>query len=106
MNSRCRRFFSFILLFSFLWVGKAFALEVSDILGLVSWNCIDLRVIGACGKPPGIPGIMVMYWEPALLIETVKKPGDTVIGSLASVVSSLTREAASNFASTVTGLSI
>ena len=75
-------------------------------MGMVNLNCVDLRVIGACVKPPGIPGIVVMYWEPALLIETVKKPGDTVIGSLASVVLGLTREATSNFASTVTGLSI
>ena len=105
MNSSSRKVFS-LLLFLILFSGRAFAVETADILGMVNLNCIDLRVIGVCVKPPGIPGIMVMYWEPALLIETVKKPGDTVIGSLASVVSSLTREAASNFASTVTGLSI
>lgn len=106
MNSRCRRLFSFILLFSFLLAGKAFALEVSDILGLVSWNCIDLRVIGVCFKPPGIPGIVIMYWEPALLIETVKRPGDTVIESLKPVIADLAAQGTKNLISGFTGLAV
>lgn len=104
-RSSLRRVFS-ILLILILLSRRAFAIETTDILGMINLSCIDLRVIGVCVKPPGIPGIVVMYWEPALLIETVKKPGDTLIGSLASVVSGLTREAISNFASTVAGLGI
>jgi len=106
MNSRCRRFFSFILLFSFLLAGKAFVLEVSDILGLVSWNCIDLRVIGVCFKPPGIPGIVIMYWEPVLLIETVKRPGDTVIESLKPVIADFAAQGTKNLMSGVIGLAV
>lgn len=105
MSSKYRKVFS-ILLFLLFFTGKVFALEGNDILGMVNLNCIDLRVIGVCVKPPGILGIVIMYWEPALLIETVKRPGDTVIGSLVPVISSLTQEATSNFASTVMGLSI
>ena len=104
-RSRSRRVFN-VLLFLILLSGRAFAIETTDILGMINLSCIDLRVSGVCVKPPGIPGIVVMYWEPALLIETVKKPGDTLIGSLASVISGLTREAVGNFASTVAGLGI
>jgi len=106
MNLRYKKVFSLILLFFFILAGRSSALEVSDIPGMVNWNCIDFRVIGICIKPPGIVGLVIMYWEPALLIETVKKPGDTVIGSLAPVVSSLTQETTSSLLSTVTGLSI
>lgn len=105
MISRYRKVFSF-LLFLLFFTGKIYALEINDILSLVNWNCIDLKVIGVCVKPPGIVGLVIMYWEPALLIETVKRPGDTVIGSLAAVVSSLTQEAVSSSLSTVTGLAI
>ena len=104
---RYRKVFSLILLFFFLLAGRSSALEVSDILGMINLDCIDFRVIGVCVKPPPYyVGIVIMYWEPALLIETVKKPGDTVIGSLVPVISSLTQEASSNFASSVAGLSI
>ncbi len=106
MSCKYRKVFSLILLFFFLLAGRSSALEISDIPGMISWNCIDFRVIGVCVKPPGIIGLVIMYWEPALLIETVKRPGDTVIGSLAPVVSSLTQEATSRLLSTVTGLAI
>jgi len=106
MNSRYGRVFRFILLFFFLLTGRSFALEISDILGLVSWNCIDLRVIGICVKPPGIVGIVIMYWEPALLIETVKRPGDTVIESLKPVVADFAAQGTKNLMAGVTGLAI
>jgi len=98
--------FSFILLLLFLLSGKSFALEISDIAGLVSWNCIDLRVIGVCVKPPGIPGIVIMYWEPALLVETVKRPGDTVIESLKSVIADSAGQVAKSLMSGMTQLTV
>jgi len=107
MNYKYKKVFSLILLFFFLLAGRSSALEISDIPSMVSWDCVDFRVIGLCVKPPPYyVGIVIMYWEPVLLIETVKKPGDTLIGSLVPVVSSLTHESSSNFASAVTGLSI
>jgi hypothetical protein len=88
-------------------VGRSSALELNDISSMISLDCIDFRVIGVCVKPPPYyVGIVIMYWEPALLIETVKKPGDTIIGSLVPVVSSLTQEAASSLLSRVTGLAV
>ena len=102
---RYKKVFSLILLFFFFLAGRSSALELSDISGMINLDCIDFRVIGVCVKPPPYyVGIVIMYWEPALLIETVKKPGDTIIGSLFPVVSSLTQKAASSLLSAVTGL--
>ena len=106
MSLKYKKVFSLSLLFFFLLIGRAYSIELGDIMSLIDWNCLDFRVIGLCVKPPGVPGVVVMYWEPALLIETVKRPGDTVIRSLAPVISNITEEAISNFASQVTGASI
>ena len=87
-------------------MGRVYAVELGDIISLIDWNCLDFRVLGLCVKPPGVTGVVVMYWEPVLLIETVKRPGDTVIGALSPVISNVTVEAIGNFASQVAGLSI
>ncbi len=94
------------LLFLIIFSGRTFAVETADILGMVNLNCIDLRVIGICVKPPGIPGIIIMYWEPALLIETVKRPGDTVIDSLKPVIANLATQGTKNLMSGVTRLAM
>ncbi len=105
MNSRHRKVFSLILLF-LIFTQPAYALGVSDIFGLVSWNCIDLRVIGICVKPPGIVGLVIMYWEPVLLIETVKRPGDTVIESVKPIIADLAAQGTKSLISGVAGLAI
>lgn len=107
IKSRFKKVISiFFLLFFFLFTGRSFALDISDIPGMISWNCIDLRVIGVCAKPPGIPGIVIMYWEPALLIETVKQPGDTVIEPLKLVITNIVSRGAKNLMLGVTGLAV
>ncbi|MGD0336327.1 MAG: TraU family protein [Candidatus Omnitrophota bacterium] len=106
MASKFRKAFSLILLFCFLLAGRSSALEISDIPGLISLNCIDLRVIGVCVNPVGIPGIVIMYWEPALLIETVKRPGDTIIESLKPVIADLTAQGTKSLMSGLTGLPV
>ena len=105
MSSKLRKVFCLILFLAFS-LGKAFALETTDILGMVDLNCIDLMVIGVCMKPPGIPGIIIMYWEPALLIETVKRPGDTVIDSLKPVIADLAAQGTKSLMSGLTGLPV
>jgi len=95
-----------LLLFLTFFPGKAFSLEITDVLGMLNLNCIDLKVIGVCMKPPGIPGIVIMYWEPVLLIETVKQPGDTIIESLKPVITDLTAKSAKSIMSKVIGLSV
>ena len=104
---RYKKVFSLIVLFFFLLAGRSSALELSDISSMINLDCIDFRVIGVCVKPPPYyVGIKIMYWEPVLLIETVKKPGDTIIGSLIPVVSSMTQKVASGLLSAVTGLPV
>jgi hypothetical protein len=94
------------LLFLTFFPEKAFSLETIDVLGMINLGCIDLRVIGVCMKPPGIPGIVIMYWEPALLVETVKQPGDTIIELLKPVISGLTAKSAANVMFKITGLTV
>ena len=105
MVSKFRKTLSLIL-FLFFFSGKAFAVETADILGMVNLNCIDLRVIGVCVNPLGIPGIVIMYWEPTLLIETVKRPGDTVIESLRPVIADFASQGTKSLMSGVTGLAL
>ena len=105
-NLKGRKVLSLTLLFFFLFLGRIYALELSDIPFLLDWNCLDFRVIGLCVNPFGVTGVVVMYWEPALLIETVKRPGDSVIGSLIPVISGLTKDIAGNLSSQVTSLAV
>ena len=105
-NLKGRKVIVLVLLFFFLLMGRTYALELSDIPFLLDWNCLDFRVIGLCVNPFGITGVVVMYWEPALLIETVKRPGDSVIGSLIPVISGLTKDIAGNLSSQVTSLAV
>lgn len=95
---KLRRFLLVLLLSLFFVSSPVYALEISDISGMIDWNCLDLKVIGICVGPFGMPGIIIMYWEPALLIETVKRPGDTVIGSLQPELSNLVAQAVKDFA--------
>lgn len=95
-----------IILCLFIFLQPVYALEMSDIFGLLNLNCIDLRIIGTCVNPPGIIGLVIMYWEPALLIETVKRPGDTVIEPLGPVVSSLIGKEIKNLTSVSLGLNL
>jgi len=99
----CLAIFIVLLLSSVFPLNKAFSLELTDILGMLNLGCIDLRVIGVCMKPPGIPGIVIMYWEPILLIETVKRPGDTIIESLKPLIADFTAKATQNLAYEIMG---
>jgi len=94
---------AFLLALSFP-AQEVFSIEAADVLGMIDLGCIDLRVIGVCMKPPGIPGIVIMYWEPALLIETVKQPGDTLIESIKPLVTGITAKSAANIMSQAVGL--
>ena len=95
-----------ILLFFLFFIGKAYALEMTDIFSMVDWSCVNFTVIGVCVKPPGIPALLIMFWDPTLLIETVKKPGDTIIEPLKTIISGATEEVTKNLASGLTGSSI
>lgn len=105
MSFRGKKVCIFLLLLS-LFTAQVYPFALSNVLSWVSWSCIDLKVIGVCVKPPGIVGVVIMYWEPALLIETVQRPGDTLFEALQPVISGLTSKVSAELAAGITGLSI
>ena len=106
MNSRYKKVLSILLLSMFFFSTKASAFEINDISGRLDLSCIDLKVIGVCVKPPGIPGIIIMYWEPALLIETVKQPGDTIISPLKPLIRDYAAQGIEKLMQAATGLKV
>jgi len=85
----------------------SYAQSLSDLQGGISWACIQFAIVGACVKPtPPYVGISVGYWEPVLLIETVKRPGDTVIPGMSTVVGSSLQSASQGLMSGATGISV
>lgn len=102
-----KRVFKLISLFLFLLTSSVDAMSLLSLQGAVDWSCIGFEVIGVCTKPtPPYIGIKVRYWEPVLIIETVKNPGDFVIEELGAVVSGVTKEASKNLLAGSIGLSI
>ena len=105
MNRKYGKVLGSFLIFLFL-LAKAYALDISSIPGALNWDCLSLRVIGTCVSPLGLPGLIVMYWEPTLLIETVKQPGDSVIESIKPLIAGFTSQGAKNLMSGVAGLAV
>jgi hypothetical protein len=64
-----------------------------NIATLPNFACVQWMMTGVCMCGPTTPCVVVSYWEPAWLIETVKQPGSTNLGFLGellhAVVSSL-----------------
>lgn len=58
-----------------------------SLLSLVNFGCVSWKIEGvcACGFPPH-PCVKVSYWEPAYLVETVKRPGSSTIALLQPVL--------------------
>lgn len=69
-----------------------------DIMALIDpstlLSCAKVEIIGICfkGIPPR-PGILIRIWRPELLVETVKRPGDTTLPFIGSVTSAIAAEA-------------
>jgi len=81
-------------------VGEASSLTALQ--NAVDWSCINFEIVGICHKPePPYVGIKIRYWEAALLIETVKAPGDTIIDGLGTVISKMAKEASKTLISGV-----
>lgn len=73
-------------------VGCSYAESLAVLLKRTDWSCVKFKVLGVCRRttPPYV-GIKVRYWQPVLLMETVKRPGDTVINELRTLVKKLSR---------------
>ena len=106
MNTR--QIFNMFILSLFLSITSVHAQSASDLQGGISWACIQYAVVPpyACYKPfPPYIGVNVAYWEPVLLIETVKKPGDSVIMSFIPGMSSTLQSATQSLMPGVSSLS-
>jgi hypothetical protein len=70
----------------------------------VDWSCMRLQT-GVCPKPePPYAGVRWKYWEPVLVMESVKAPGDYVIREIGPVVGPFAKQAARISLGTATGL--
>lgn len=56
---------------------------------LMNPNCVSFAVVGACYCGEYTPCLVVQYWEPAWLVETVKIPGSTKMDSVAPLMQSI-----------------
>jgi hypothetical protein len=72
-------------LWFFIFISPVYAAgNLSSFQSVINYGCVSPMVIGPCPKPdPPFIGIKIRYWEPVLLVETVKTPGDTVINEFA-----------------------
>ena len=55
------------------------ALELTDITTLYNPNCVQWAIVGPCYCNLYTPCLLVTYWEPGWLVETVKQPGTTTL---------------------------
>ncbi len=54
------------------------------------WSCVNFQVIGVCRRnTPPFAGVKVRYWQPVLMVETVKRSGESGILEYRSLVASL-----------------
>jgi len=71
--------------------SSAQALTMNNVKDLIAWDCIGLTVIGMCYTyPPPKWYILYAWWEPLLLIETVKNPGDSLIEGMGDTIKKYT----------------
>ncbi len=85
-----------------VWAESLMALT-----GRADWGCVHLEPTGqACVRAtPPYEGVMMRFWQPVLLVETVKRPGDTAINEFRSLVgSALERTAAAAMGATTAGM--
>jgi len=58
-------------------------------------SCVSFEIVGICfdpGPPPRI-GIKIRMWRPELIVETVKRPGDSVMPIIGDTVNKMCAEA-------------
>jgi hypothetical protein len=65
------------------------AQDVLRLLAMVNRNCTNFAILGPCFCNQFTPCVLVSYWEPAWLAETVKIPGSTSLGSVVPVLTEL-----------------
>lgn len=86
------------LFISVTWIRTAGAESLSVLMSRADWNCVHIEPTGqACVRmTPPYEGVQVRYWQPVLLVETVKRPGETAINEFQSMVGLSLRQAAAS----------
>ena len=62
------------------------AQDVTRLLSMVNRKCTNFAILGPCFCNQYTPCVIVSYWEPAWMAETVKIPGSTSLGSVVPVL--------------------
>jgi hypothetical protein len=77
--------------FGFVGASIAWGAEsVAMLAAQADWACVNFSVIGACRRnTPPFVGAKVRYWQPVLMVETVKRSGESGIIEYRPVVASL-----------------
>lgn len=75
-----------------LSASAVFAAESITVLAAqADWGCVDFKVTGVCRRnTPPFAGAKVRYWQPVLMVETVKRPGESGVMEYQPVVKALT----------------
>ena len=88
-----RKVFSLILLLVILPQAHAASLSLADLWQPTQMlSCVDFEILGICIEyKHGLPiiGIKIRMWRPELLVETVKRPGDSIIPIVGDAVSGM-----------------
>lgn len=71
-----------------LWAYSSWGMEsVLALAAKADWSCVDFSVIGVCRRnTPPFVGAKVRYWQPVLMVETVKRSGQSGIVEYRSLV--------------------
>jgi len=59
--------------------GSQASSSAPSFTGMVNMACVSWTITGPCFCNPLTPCVSVAYWEPGWLVETVKKPGTTIV---------------------------
>ncbi len=101
-----------LIIISFIWMisflSPVYALDnLQSVQAVINYDCISPAVIGPCPRPdPPFVGIKIRYWEPVLLAETVKSPGDTTIKELAPFLKDATANTSKALMNQIIGLPV
>ncbi len=72
-----------------VWAAVLHKRSILDLAKGVDWQCMHLQVLACPKANPQMLGIRYRYWEPSLIVETVKQPGDYVIAEVGSAITNI-----------------
>jgi hypothetical protein len=76
----------YVLLVVSTLLALAVPLQAQVIPFLPNFGCVQWHITGPCVCWPNTACVLVSYWEPAYLIETVKHPGNTTVAGLQGIL--------------------